>query len=247
METEIRFRSDGGYTEGSNFLDILHSTSKFYFEQGAVDEYNGDIIFHNAIVKNEEDRQIEGFGFFKSGPDFMKNHENDWFLILNDLRDKYTHREKLWNKLENKKPKEGIASILFILFVVVDIRKKIYFELCKYLKNELEIQFEDYEDDRIKRSENVTIINRGEPWIKVVARNNILDLTKIENFNNIFLEEVKINLTKYTSSDNEIGDLHFKTLYPYETSRNDVAYVIMYGNQKMEFPVAGIIYSILED
>lgn len=249
MKAEIRLGPESEYNEESNFLDILHSTSKFYFEQGVVDEYDGDIVYHNAILKNEEDTQIEGFGFLKSGPEFMKNHENDWFLILNDLRNKYTQREKLWNKLGGEKYKELAGSMLFILMVVVDVRKKIYFDLCKYLKNELEIQFEDYGDNRIKISENLTIINRGEPWIKVIDRNNILDIPKIENFHARYLEEVETDLLKYESSfgEKENAKLYFKKLYPYETSRNDVAYVIMYGNQKNDTPLTGIIYSILED
>lgn len=248
METETRVTAKGGYNEKSNFLDILHSTSQFYFEHGLVDEYNGDIIYHNAIIKNEEKRQIEGFGFFKSESDFMKNHENDWLLILNDLRYKYTQREKLWNKLETKKYSQT-GSFLFLLSVLVDTKKKLYSDLCKYLETELEIQFEDYEDDRIKRSENLTIINRGETWIKLIARNNILDIPKIESFHGTFLGNVEVEILKYWSgeSKDEKVKLRLEKLYPYETSRNDVAYVILYENQKIDFPLAGIIYSISED
>jgi len=250
FDTETgQIRTDKDFNHESYFLDILHSTSQFYFEQGVIDEYNGDIIIHNTLSKNEGGRQIERFGFFKAISDFTKTHEDDWLLILNDLRDKYTQRKKLWNKLESEKGTQEKASLLFILLIVVDIRKKFCLKLYKYLENELDIQFEDYEDERIKKSEDIIIINRGEPWIKVTAKKRILDSDIIEKLNKEFLVELKTEILKYnTKTNGKEGDNYtFKKFYPYETTRNDVAYVLMYGNQKTEIPLLGTIYSILEN
>lgn len=234
------------------FSDALQVTSKYYFINGAVDIYDKKVIYHNIHIKKSDDKQSIGFGLLKTDSDFISNHKNDWLSLLEELRYKYNQRMQLWEKLLGDTKERPGDFALFYLVIIYEIEEQYYKKLIEFLEQEFKIHFEDY-DSNIKKSDNLFLINRGEPWIKIISlgKSNI-DLDKIVNFNNNVIDQIKKKYIEFTNKKEVVPkeekdkkfELHFKKLYPYETSRNDIAYVLMYKDENTEeFPLVGVICS----
>lgn len=245
------------YSESSNFSDILHTTSKYYFENGLVDVYNKHIIYYDTHLYEDKDKQNELYSFFKTDSEFMPTLKNNWLLILKELKDKSDSRRQLWLKLSDSKSDNITKDFkLFYLLMISDFRLIFTNKLIKFLEQELNIQFVG-EDPEIKVAENTFVISKGEPWIKITVLDKGVTSEKIENFFIKLIEETKDEFKNFTLKSDVIKtktikspdiELSFKKLYPYESSRNDIAYVLTYNAEKKneeptEYPIIGLLYS----